>query len=521
MLQVSLLFELLRSQPRAMMWLAALAQGLLWWLVPSLFYAAPPGDLPLVLTVGHEFQLGTYLGPPLALWLGELAFDVGGMPAVYLLSQLCVVVTFWAVFTLGRAIVGAVHAAIAVMLMAGIVVFNVPTPEFGPSVLAMPISAVMILHYWRAIGENKRGYWLGVAIDTGLLLLTTYAGLLLCVAMVLFTAATERGRIQLRSIDPWIAGIVVVVLMFPHLIWLDAAGDLLAPAMRRLLSAEAANTNLGDWIRIAIRIIFLHGGLIILVALAAGWRLAVRERVPVFRRQPVEPFARRFVYYFAIVPLLTATIISVIVGERSPIGGTGPLVVLSGLAIVVAASNMIELHRQRLVGWAWGALLVVPPAATLAGIALLPWITGADLYVSQPAAAMGRFFSESFQRRTGKPLEIVSGDLRLSSLVALYSTPRASIFFDVAPSQSPWITADEVREKGAVVVWIATDTVGTPPAEVKMRFPNLVPDVPRVFERVVQGRTPQLRVGWGMVRPRDAVSPQAPATTPPPKPPSR
>ena len=62
---------------------------------------APPGDLPAVLAVGHEFQLGTYLGPPLAFWLAEIAFDVAGgrMFGVYLLSQICVVVTYWAVFS--------------------------------------------------------------------------------------------------------------------------------------------------------------------------------------------------------------------------------------------------------------------------------------------------------------------------------------------------------------------------------------------------------------------------------------
>ena len=77
--------------------------------------------LPIVLAVGHEFQLGTYLGPPLAFWLAELAFDLAGRSlfGVYLLSQACVVVTYWAVFALGRSIVGAQHAALAVLLMVG------------------------------------------------------------------------------------------------------------------------------------------------------------------------------------------------------------------------------------------------------------------------------------------------------------------------------------------------------------------------------------------------------------------
>ena len=74
------------------------------------------------------------------------------LPALYLLSQVCVVVTYWAVFPLGRAIVGAQQAAIAVLLMVGISTFTVATPEFGPAILAMPLWAMALLHYWRVVG---------------------------------------------------------------------------------------------------------------------------------------------------------------------------------------------------------------------------------------------------------------------------------------------------------------------------------------------------------------------------------
>ena len=51
MLYVSILVELLRSRPALAVWLAALVQALLWTLVPTFFYAGPPGDLPLTLAI--------------------------------------------------------------------------------------------------------------------------------------------------------------------------------------------------------------------------------------------------------------------------------------------------------------------------------------------------------------------------------------------------------------------------------------------------------------------------------------
>ena len=162
---MSLFVELLRTRPRMLFWTMAVLQAVLWTLVPALFYAAPPGQLPLVLAIGHEFQFGTEFGPPLAFWLAEIAYRLAGITGVYFLSQLCIVVAFWAVFALGRAIVGAPQAVMAVMLMAGIAVFSVPTPEFGPAILATPLWALILLHYWMGahagrvdlLGRARRG----------------------------------------------------------------------------------------------------------------------------------------------------------------------------------------------------------------------------------------------------------------------------------------------------------------------------------------------------------------------------
>jgi hypothetical protein len=52
------------------------------------------------------------------------------------------------------------------------------------------------------------------------------------------------------------------------------------------------------------------------------------------------------------------------------------------------------------------------------------------------------------------------------------------------------------------VVWPTTDTAGTPPPAIKERFPDLVPEVPRAFERSVQGRLPLMRIGWALIRPQ-------------------
>ena len=59
---------------------------------------------------------------------------------------------------------------------------------------------------------------------------------------------------------------------------------------------------------------------------------------------------------------------------------------------------------------------------------------------------------------------------------------RPHLFLDAAPERTPWLTSAKFNQTGGVVVWRASDTDGTPPADIAQRFPGLVPEVPRAFE---------------------------------------
>jgi 4-amino-4-deoxy-L-arabinose transferase-like glycosyltransferase len=510
MFYVSLIVEILRERPRLVVWTTALVQAVLWTLVPTLFYAAPPGHLAEALAIGREFQLGTHLGPPFAYWLAEIAFKLGGTVGVYLLSQVCVVATYLTVFALGRAIVGPRHAALAVLLMVGIFVFSVPTPEFGPSIAAMPLWTIILLHSWRAVGEGRRFYWLPLALEMGLLLLTTHQGFVLVGLLFLFLIGTSRGRDTLASLDPWIALVFVAVLAFPYLMWLDSQGEMFS-----LRGLDMLGRSLFGWLWLVAAIVILHAGAWILVAVASGWPSHQPQQAPAIERRDVDPFGKVFIYFFALAPALVAPLAGMLAGRSVALSDAAPLLVLTGLALIVAAGDSIRLYRQRLASLAWLLLLVVPPAMTAAGVIVLPWTLGLDLNTAQPAHDMGRYFAETFQRRTGRPLAIVAGDPRAAALVALGAPSRPSVYFDASPDRSPWVTSAEIRSKGAVLVWPTTGTASAPPPEIRARFPDLVAELPRAFERrPVQGRLPLLRLGWAVIRPQDQATSARQGATP-------
>jgi hypothetical protein len=504
MVSISLFVELLRTRPLTLFWTMAGLQVVLWTLVPLLFYSAPPGQLPLVLAIGHDFQLGTDFGPPLAFWLAELAYRAAGMFGVYLLSQVCIVVTFWAVLNLGRAVVGEIHAVMAVLLMAGVAVFSVPTPEFGPAILATPLWALLLFHYWRAAHRGEFIYWLAVGVEGGLLLLTTYGGLILIGLVVLFMFSSKVGRSHLQTVGPWVAGLVIVVILFPYLIWLDLGGG------TSLISLAQVMQNLRTWAWMLGALLVAHLGLDILVLLGRGAIIPSRGKPPEVMREGVDPGARLFVYFFALAPALAMALFSFL-SPRPENFMAAPLAVMSGLAVIVAAGDRIRIEHQYVIGYAWAALMILPPVLVALAIVIQPWIFAVDLRVGRPAKEIGQFFAESFQRRTGKPLEIVGGDQPIAALISLTAPTRPSLFLESAPEYLPKVTKREIEEKGAVLVWQAADTTGRPPAEILRQFPGIVAEVPHTFSRRFQGRMPLMRLGWGMIRPHvPGVVPELP-----------
>jgi dolichyl-phosphate-mannose-protein mannosyltransferase len=496
----SLVIELIRARPRLVVWLVVLLQAALWLMLPLLLYQSPPGDVATVLAYGREYQVGTDLGPPLAPWLGDIAFRAVGnhMFGVYLLAQLCAIATFWTLYLLARAIVGGQHAVLAVLLTMTVTAFGSPGVEFGPLVLARPLWALLLLHSWQLIGQGRHNAWFAWSIEAGLLLLTTSAAIGLLLLVAGFALSTERGRRMLMSFDPLLALLVIAVLVLPYVIWLLRADTLASPSWPGI-------ADLGDralhWVGLLGGLLLAISGFLLLVLLNSGWFARNPEEAPIIYRPPVDPMARDFVYFLAVAPALAGSLIAGLFNLDRVVGGAGIALLMSGLAVIVATGDLVHLRRQRLLRLVWATAVVAPALAIILTALILPWTGSAEVTTALPATAIARFFGDSFERRTNQKLRAVAGDAQLATLISL-DAGRPHLLLDAAPQRTPWLDLSKFNQTGGVVVWRASDTVGTPPADIARRFPGLVPEVPRAFEWPVTGRLPLLRIGWAIVRPR-------------------
>src|SRR5262249_59681502 len=139
----------------------------------------------------------------------------------------------------------------------------------------------VVANRWGGVGERQRAAWFLLAVNLGLLVMTTYTGLILAAAIAGFLAATRRGRRALQSAEPWLASVVIIAILFPHLIWFDLAGD-------RLFDLIVPSVSGGSWLNgmsgFVEMLLLSHVGLVLLAVLGARWRWgsSAKDKAPVF-----------------------------------------------------------------------------------------------------------------------------------------------------------------------------------------------------------------------------------------------
>lgn len=498
------LSERLERRPGRLVVGFALLQLVGWSLLPALVQPNLPLDVIEGLAWGREWQLGYAKHPPLQAWLLEATarlFGARNWP-MYLLSQLAVVAAFAAVWALAHDLTDRTGAALSVLALAGIYYFSIPTPEFNPNVLQMPIWAGLCLVLYRALVRQRLWYWLVLgALAAAGLYAKYFTGLLLAVLALILVLEPSARRCLTRP-GPYLALAVAGLLLAPHLRWL-ATHDFLpfAYAAGRAGDGGGALDHLLYPLRFGAAQVADHAGLILLLAIGR-WGLWRGGDVPALAVAPVEQgFPRRFLAAVALGPLVLAMLISGLAGIKFQSMWGAPMFCFSGLFCVGFLRPVLAQARLRQLAVCW-CLLFLGGLAYL-GLAkpLAPYLEGEASRHHYPGPATAAHFTAEWRARFGRPLAIVVGDAWTAGNVAFYSPDRPSVFIEGDLERGFWIRPDELTRAGALVVWRVSRDGAAPPERLRRHLPGVIPQPPVDFPWRTGAELEPLRLGWAVVPP--------------------
>ena len=197
------------------------AHLLIWTLIPSLTNYNLPLDTIEALAWGSNLDWGFNKHPPMSAFLLEIFYQIFGPQdwAYYLLSQICVVVSFFVIFKLAEDFFdNKIYCFLSVLLLEGIYFYNFTTPEFNVNVCLIPFWSLSILYLWKGIKNNKIIDWLLLGLFAGFGFLSKYLFVYLGLAIdVLLIYMIYTKRLDFKCL---VSLVPFIIILLPHINWL-------------------------------------------------------------------------------------------------------------------------------------------------------------------------------------------------------------------------------------------------------------------------------------------------------------
>ena len=194
---------------------------IIWTLVPTLTNNNLPLDTIEALAWGSNLDWGFNKHPPMSAFLPEVFYLIFGNQdwAYYLLSQICVIISFFVVFKLAEEFFeNKSFCLLSVLLLEGIYFYNFTTPEFNVNVCLMPFWALTVLYLWKGFKDNKIIDWFLLGLFAGFGFLSKYLFVYLGLAIDIFLIyMIYKKKIDFKCMISIISFFIVLI---PHLIWL-------------------------------------------------------------------------------------------------------------------------------------------------------------------------------------------------------------------------------------------------------------------------------------------------------------
>ena len=192
-----------------------------WTLIPSITNHNLPLDTIEALAWGSNLDWGFNKHPPLSALAVKIFYQIFGSQdwVYYFLSQLFVISAFYFVFKLSKEILNTEkHALLSVLLLEGIFFYNFTTPEFNVNVCMLPFWAMTAYYAYKCLKDNLAKDYIILGIVAAFGFLSKYLFIYLLIGIkVFYIFYIKKNNFKINYIIP---GIVFLLILTPHLIWL-------------------------------------------------------------------------------------------------------------------------------------------------------------------------------------------------------------------------------------------------------------------------------------------------------------
>jgi len=452
----------------------------LWTLVCWLTQPNMPLDMIEMLFWGQQWQLGYHKHPPLPAWIAASTWWLGGSQPIwmYVVSQLTIVATFWAVWQLAREGLSPWAALCSVVILEGCYYCTFTSNDINNTIVMRPCWALAALFLYRALTRDASSVrnlnWILTGAVIGLGMLSKYNMGVLVLSMMFIPVLLRRSRSSLKTVGPYLLVGLALLIFLPHLVWMiqnefvtikyafRRSGD---PAVGGVLGHLLAPMSfMGAQLGAVIPM------LVLTLPMIREWRRLSKSDFEQSKRDVIS-----FVDYLAVVflgPLVIYTLVGLILGVSFRSMWGGPLFSLFGVWLFSKLKMPDDPKKVRkilrdsiLMGFFMLTALAVRNVAS-------PLLRDKLSRVHFPGYEASKAIHQKWQSEFDSPLTAIGGDMFIAGSINVWSPQRIDVYEDLSSASSPWLSDDEFRSRGAMIVWQVAGEDESPPAHWMKQFPT-------------------------------------------------
>jgi len=323
-----------------------LSHLIIWTLVPTLTNHNLPLDTIEALAWGSNLEWGFNKHPPVSAFFSELFYQIFGSQdwGYYLLSQIFVCIAFIYVFKLANEIFNnLLLSLISVLLLESIYFYNFTTPEFNVNVCQLPFWSIVVFYSWRIFNQKKinvkdciiLGFFGAVGfLSKYLFIYLLFSVVLLFLYFIFYKKIKKFDFKYLISIE------VFVVLLIPHLIWLNDNEYITVTYGLKRTGLE--QSDILDHIKYPIIFILKQIGLLIPFFVLVG--LLVKKLKYKFNFKDKKLL---FLVFVNIIPILLMLITSMLAGSKTRTMWMTPFYLSFGVFFVYVFRSQVNLKKLK------------------------------------------------------------------------------------------------------------------------------------------------------------------------------
>lgn len=391
---------------------------------------------------GQSFLGGYGRHPPMTGWIAHIWYSV--FPAAdwasYALSRVVTFVTLVALYFIARRVAGPRRALFLALVMMLYPLFHTKGERFNNYQVLLALLPLLVLTFLVAF-EKRTALWGALlGLTAAACTVTIYSGLIGVVAVGL-AALMHPDRMRfLRSPAPWVAAVVYLVTLIPHVLWLIKWNYPTLQWASSLAEQPGSVAHTLEYLGHHFALIAIP--IAVGAALVLPWRPVLKE---VAAREP-DAF---LVLVISTVLVFLAPATALVMGSYLRLDWGNPLFFLVPLTLLVLLPRLVTrraVARAAMVSTAFTALLLIASP-------IYPWVNyrlrpvgGSHAPYHEIADALTKLWHARFDT----PLPIVVGGYEVAAYVVFYSPDHPKMYADFDPALSPWLDYPADLKKGFV-----------------------------------------------------------------------